>query len=368
MNKKLVDFLDQTTNAGCSSFSWETKDGKHLWGRNFDFNRFADGTYITFVPREKEYYTCGSEIENNLETNSKAVSKYSMIGMGSLVMGKASPVMYEAINEKGLMGGQLYYRGYAHYKSEVCPGTQAVQGPYLITHVIAQCATVAEVVDLFKSKITVVSTPIMGHVPMTHWIFTDKSGEAIVIEMDADGLHIYRNTMGVLTNSPDYNYQKTNLLNYANLRNEDFNTININGAKLPQVFSGNGMQGLPGDWTAISRFVRLSFLKKYGEKGKDEEQGIDYMFRLFTSVAFPMGLIKVTNTSDISKYDQDIVPYDYTVYTACMCAESLKYYWMNYENTSVNVVDLNEYKDEKDYIQFDILNEQHFIKAQPLKK
>lgn len=165
MDKKLADFLDQTTNAGCSSFSWETKDGKHLWDRNFDFNRFADGTYITFVPRDKEYYTCGSEIEKNLEDKNKAVSKYSMIGMDSLVMGKVSPVMYEALNEKGLMGGQLYYRGYAQYEPEARPGTQAVQEPYLITHVVAQCATVEDVVDLFNNKITVVSIPTMGHVP-----------------------------------------------------------------------------------------------------------------------------------------------------------------------------------------------------------
>ena len=26
-------------NAGCSALSWKTQDGKHLWGRNMDFNQ-----------------------------------------------------------------------------------------------------------------------------------------------------------------------------------------------------------------------------------------------------------------------------------------------------------------------------------------
>ena len=28
-------------NAGCSALSWKTQDGKHLWGRNMDFNRLG---------------------------------------------------------------------------------------------------------------------------------------------------------------------------------------------------------------------------------------------------------------------------------------------------------------------------------------
>ena len=30
--------------AGCSALSWHTKDGKHLWGRNYDFDRLAAET------------------------------------------------------------------------------------------------------------------------------------------------------------------------------------------------------------------------------------------------------------------------------------------------------------------------------------
>ena len=41
--------------AGCSALSWHTGDGKHLWGRNYDFDRLAEGTRVTFLPRGTAY-------------------------------------------------------------------------------------------------------------------------------------------------------------------------------------------------------------------------------------------------------------------------------------------------------------------------
>src|SRR5699024_12677394 len=65
-------------------------------------------------------------------------------------------------------------------------------------------------------------------------------------------------------------------------------TLSLHDALPISCFSGSGAQGMPGDWSSVSRFVRLAFLKKYGVKGKKEEQGIAYMFRLLQSVSFPL--------------------------------------------------------------------------------
>ena len=43
-------------SAGCSAVAWETADGGHLWGRNFDFNRIAADSKVTFVPRGQVFY------------------------------------------------------------------------------------------------------------------------------------------------------------------------------------------------------------------------------------------------------------------------------------------------------------------------
>ena len=43
------------------------------------------------------------------------------------------PVLYEGINERGLMGGQLYYREFAHFADKAIPGTLKIQRPMSYT-------------------------------------------------------------------------------------------------------------------------------------------------------------------------------------------------------------------------------------------
>ena len=89
---------------------------------------------------------------------------------------------------------------------------------------------------------------------------------------------------------------------------------------------------MPGDWSAPSRFVRLAFLKHYAQKGADEAAGVARMLRLFQSAAFPLGMVRVSQSGTATALDTEITPYDYTVYTAVMCAESRRFYWATYEN------------------------------------
>lgn len=340
-------------NAGCSSMGWMTEDQKHLWGRNFDFNRIAQGSSVTYVPKGKIFYGAGTSIEDNVIEGSKFESLYGAVGTGSLLI-PCTPVLYEGINEKGLMGGQLYYRCFAHYASETAAGTIPLQAAFTVTYLLTQCASVEEVVEAIQKKVTVIDMPILGTLPTIHWAFSDRTGETVIIEPDKTGMTIYRNSMGVMTNSPSYSWHRQNLLNYFNIRNLDYDELEINGDRLEQCFSGNGAHGLPGDCTSPSRFIRLSFLKKYGIKGKNEEEGIVNLLHLFQNVAFPLGMVEVTEDVGESKYNTGVIPYDYTVYTSAMCSESLKFYWITYENQTVQCVDLNHLLQNTDYVQYDL--------------
>ena len=178
-------FLDNT--------GWKTS-----LGRNYDFDRLAEGSGMIFLPRETAYFG----VNGPDGTEFPCTSRYACAGVGLLL--SPSPVLYEGINEKGLTGGQLYYRGLAGYEKECRPGTSPVQPPFLVYHMLAQCATVKEVVRCLEEELTLVDVPMMGTVSPLHWAFHDKSGETIVVEPDKEGLHIYRNTLGVMTNSPGY--------------------------------------------------------------------------------------------------------------------------------------------------------------------
>ncbi len=170
-----------------------------------------------------------------------------------------------------------------------------------------------------KNKVTIMNLPLFGSVPTLHWAFSDRTGEMIVVEPDRDGLKVYRNTIGVMTNSPGYSWHRLNLLNYAGIRDLDYDVLDLESDRLNQCFSGSGAQGLPGDWSSPSRFIRLAFLKKYCVKGRDESQGVANMLHLFQSAAFPLGIVRITEQGTVTEYDKDISPYDYTVYTSIMC-------------------------------------------------
>ena len=140
-------------NAGCSALSWKTQDGKHLWGRNMDFNRLAQGSKISFTPRGTSYYMRGTTMENNLREQERRTSAYAAVGTGFLMI-PSTPVLYEGINEKGLMGGQLYYREFAHFEQQVREGTTALLPPFVVYHMLAQCDSVQQVVDTLQQQVT----------------------------------------------------------------------------------------------------------------------------------------------------------------------------------------------------------------------
>lgn len=340
-------------NGECSSMSWTTEDNKHLWGRNFDFNCIPEESKIIYIPKGKIYYGCGTRVENNLVEKTKTVSKYAAVGTGISIM-QSTPILYEGINEKGVMGGQLAYRCFAKYSDKKDKGTIAIQPPFLVTYLLTRCKSVDEVIDMLENKITLINIPILGQVPSIHWIFSDKTGEAVIIEPDETGVSIYRNSMGVMTNSPSYFWHCLNLLNYFNIRNLDYDNLDINGEKLNKCFSGDGAIGLLGDCSSTSRFIRLSFLKKYAVKGIDEEDGVSNIIHLFNNVAVPLGLVELVGKNNIIEYGECLERYEYTIYTAVMCAESLRFYWVTYENQRVQCVDLNDLLDVNNYVEYDL--------------
>ena len=118
--------------AGCSALSWQTADGCHLWGRNFDFNRLAEGTAVTFVPRGTAFYTCGTAREGDLVESTRQQARYACLGVGTCLL-QSTPVLYEGVNEKGLMGGQLYFREFARFPDKARAGTLPLQPPMAVT-------------------------------------------------------------------------------------------------------------------------------------------------------------------------------------------------------------------------------------------
>ena len=84
------------------------------------------------------------------------------------------------------------------------------------------------------------------------------------------------------------------------------------------------------------------------------------MLHLFQSVAFPLGMVRVSEQGPITQYDTEIVPYDYTIYTSIMCSESLRFYFTTYENQCIQCVDLNHLMASPKKVQFDFSRQADF--------
>ena len=305
---------------GCSSFSWETRSGLHLLGRTYDqFGDLAANRVIS-VPR-------GCPCSPALHGEGAVPSEYGCTGMA--VLGFGEPILVDGVNAAGLMGALLHYPGYAVYRDGPERGTRAVHPGRLLPWLLGRCAGVEEAVEEL-SRLTLVDEPIQGKPLAAHYILSDKGGEAVIIEPDEGGLTIHRNTIGVLTNSPDYLWHRTNLRNFVGVTNRP---------KAPQTIAGHeirefgerlgGGSGLPGDYSSPSRFVRLAFMKEFAVLGGDELEGVSRMFWAFAPVDIPEGLAKADPDHDV---------YEQTLCTSVMCAESGVYYFAPAWNRRISAI------------------------------
>ena len=309
----------------CSSFSWETKDGRHLLGRTYDqFGDLAANRVIGVPP--------GAGCSPSLHPEGEAPSgRYAYTGMA--VLGFGEPILVEGVKAAGLMGALLHYPEYAVYPKKAEPEKTAVHPGRLLAWLLCRCAGVREAVEAMNA-ITLVDEPIQGKPLPAHYILSDKTGETLVIEPDAGGVRIHRNTIGVLTNSPDYRWHRTNLRNFVGVTNLPKAPRTIAGHEIREFGERlGGGTGLPGDYSSPSRFVRMAFMKEYAVRGENEVDGVSRMFRTFAMVDIPEGL---------AKGDPDYEVYEQTLCTSVLCAESGLYYFAPAQNRRISAVRLPE--------------------------
>lgn len=323
---------------GCSSFSWETKDQKHLLGRTYDQFGKLNGNCVTAVPRN---YKMKTEISDS--SDSYITVKYAFIGM--TVLGLHTPVMVDGINEKGLMGALLNYPGYAVYDTQKDRACCQLHPGFLIGCILGQCTNLQEAVS-FLASVNLTNEKIFGHEMTVHYIFSDSTGEAIIVEPDADGIRIHRNTIGVMTNSPGYSWQKTNLRNYVPVTNLHTEPKQILNEEFSCFGKGTGGSfGFPGDYSSPSRFVRLAMTKNFAVKGENEIDGVSRMFRCFAPVTIPEGILKSSDKQ---------ADYHQTLCISVMCSESLTYYFSTASNRRISAIRLLEELNNTDIKYFDL--------------
>ncbi len=299
----------------CTAATYKTKD--FYFGRTLDYE-FSYGEEIVISPRN---------FPVSFRHMGEMKHHYALIGMAHLAGG--TPLFYDAINEKGLGMAGLNFVGNADYK-EFTPGKDNVAPYEFIPWILGQCASVKEA-RLLLDKISLVNTPFSDQLPLAqlHWMIADKE-EAITVESVKEGLKVYDNPAGVMTNNPPFEQQMHNLSNFMNLSPKS--PENRFSSKLPlSCYSrGMGALGLPGDLSSQSRFVRVAFVKMNSVSGDSEAESVSQFFHILGSVDQQKGCCNVGDEK-----------YEYTIYTSCCNASKGIYYYTTYDNHQINGVDMH---------------------------
>lgn len=299
----------------CTAATYQSKD--FYFGRTLD-NEFSYGEKVVVMPRNYPLHY--------LE-QSEQVHHYAIIGMASVMEGV--PLFYDAVNEHGLAIAGLNFVGNACYHAHQDNKDNIAQFE-LIPWLLSQCTSVEEAKPLLQ-RMNILNVPFRPQLPLAqlHWIIADQH-QAITVESVEDGLKIYDNPLGVLTNNPPFPMQMQHLTNYRHLSPNPVKTTFAPGLDLPECSKGMGAIGLPGDLSSQSRFVRVAFTKMNACPAESETESVGQFFHILGSVDQPRG----------SNYLGD-GKYEITIYTSCCNTNRGIYYYTTYGNHQITGIDMH---------------------------
>ncbi|WP_029072961.1 choloylglycine hydrolase [Kandleria vitulina] len=289
--------------------------GNHYFGRNLDLDYSYNETVI-IMPRHYNF----------IMRKMKAIeSHYAIIGMATVVGNY--PLFYDATNEEGLSMAGLNFPDYS-YLNPYNESKDNVTSFEFIPYILLTCKNVKEARVKLKT-INLYDEPFSKEYPNStlHWMIADKE-EAIVVESMKDGLHIYDNPVGVMTNNPPFNIMNFALNDYASLSPKQ--PENTFGTSLHLYSRGMGGLGLPGDLSSKSRFIKVAYTKLNSKSKEDENSAVHQFFKILGSVEQQYGLCEVTPGA-----------YEYTIYSSCVNIEEGIYYYTTYNNSHIHGVNMH---------------------------
>lgn len=305
----------------CTGIRFTDAEGSMYFGRNLDWTQ-GYGERVVATPS-------AAKIPTAFERDHDLTVGHTVIGMGIVVAG--IPLYFDCGNDAGLAVAGLNFPQSARYAAAPLEGTTnvaAYEFPFWIARNFADLEGVREALK----QTTIVAKPVNQHLPVAnlHWIIGDATG-SIVVECMKDGPHVWENDADVLTNEPNFGWQRTNLRNYLTLSDADPDGTAWGAARLEPFGSGMGMQGIPGDYSGPARFVKAAFVNSHYPAQTGEAANVTRLFRTLGSVAVPDGCAKMADGS-----------YEKTLYTSCFSPSTMTYYHVTYDDPQIRAYPLSE--------------------------
>ncbi len=266
----------------CTGISLTAKDGSFVHARTIEW---AAG----FVPCEYVIVPRGQVLTSYTPVGSNGLKFTARYGVAGCSVAQKE-FMVEGINEAGLAAGLFYFPDYGQY-AEFDPALseKTLADLQVVPWILTQCSTIDEVKTAIRQVRIVSLDPKVAST--VHWRISQADGRQVVLEILDGGVpHFYENEVGVITNSPGFPWQVTNLNNYVNLHPGDAPSHKLGNVTLNHFSGSSGMLGLPGDFTSPSRFVRAAFLRNTAPLQPDAFSAVTLCFHLLNNFDVPIGL------------------------------------------------------------------------------
>jgi choloylglycine hydrolase len=309
----------------CTGIRLVAKDGGVIAARSLEFG-FDLHSEVMIVP-------AGTVLTGSLPDGGKGISyktKYGFAGANA----EGMIAIVDGINDQGLYVGLFYFPGYASYADATKENAARAMAPHEYANwLLGNFANVDEVKANFdKVALVPVVVEAIEQAAPVHFVVQDRSGKAVVIEPLNKSLKIYDNPLGVVTNSPTFDWHMTNLRNYINLSATNVPPVDMGGITLAQLGQGSGLRGLPGDFTPPSRFVRAVAFSQSAMPSDTAQQAVQQAFHILNNFDIPYGAVRQVDNGQMHA--------EATVWTSASDLKNLRWYFRTYDDQSIRSIDL----------------------------
>jgi choloylglycine hydrolase len=268
----LVGFYPNLAHS-CSDFQIVTNDSTVIIGRSMEFALDLSSTQILVYPRGEQTVSHTPEGKKGLVWT----SKFGFICLGVTlkeIFGDRQ-LLDDGMNEMGLSAGGLVFHEAKCGNISNSNANTTLDSTDLIPWILGNFASVDEAKEALSGVHIwgMEESPANPYALGFHLAIHDSQGKNIVVEFVNGEMMIYDNPIGVLTNSPSFDYQITNLRNYVNLNPKNAQSIDLHGVRINLTGAGSGSLGMPGDFTPPHRFVRLALYTSWINRPQNASEG-----------------------------------------------------------------------------------------------
>lgn len=263
----------------CTGITLQSSDGAYIVARTVEWSSEEIASDYVIVPQGFESQAM---LPDGTHDGMKYTAVYGYVGL------TAENYVLEGLNEAGLSAGLFYFPKYGSYpKYNPNKKDVTISDTEFVAWMLGKFETVDDVIEALRT-VRVVSTD--ERAATLHWRVADKYGRQIVIEYINGIPMVYDNRLGVLTNSPSYDWHITNLNNYINLHSGAIEKQTMGDVTLNTFGRGSAMLGLPGDMTPPSRFIRAAFYQTSAPVLETSQQAVEQAFVIMEAMTIPIGI------------------------------------------------------------------------------